>query len=58
MAESLMPDVTGMTLRDALFVLEQSGLVVSTEGKGRVVQQSKPVGRRVNKGEQVKLKLS
>ncbi|MEO0552099.1 MAG: penicillin-binding protein [Bacteroidota bacterium] len=58
MAESLMPDVTGMTLRDALFVLEQSGLVVSTEGKGRVVQQSKPVGKRVNKGEQVKLKLS
>ncbi|MEM9856795.1 MAG: penicillin-binding protein [Bacteroidota bacterium] len=57
-AESLMPDVTGMTLRDALFVLERAGLVVNTEGKGRVVQQSTPVGRRINKGEQVKLKLS
>ncbi|MEM6524027.1 MAG: penicillin-binding protein [Bacteroidota bacterium] len=58
MAESLMPDVTGMTLRDALFVLEKAGLVVNAEGKGRVVQQSTPVGRRINKGEQVKLKLS
>lgn len=58
MAETLMPDVTGMTLRDALFVLEKAGLVVNIEGKGRVVQQSTPVGRQINKGEQVKLKLS
>ncbi len=57
-AESLMPDVTGMTLRDALYVLEQAGLQVNIEGKGRVTEQSKPVGRRINKGEQVLLTLS
>jgi len=56
--KNLMPDVKGMTLRDALYVLEKIGLKVRIEGSGRVVEQSEPVGRRVSKGEHIKIKLS
>jgi len=56
--QNIVPDVIGMTLRDALFVLEQSGLEVSIEGSGRVTEQSLPVGRRVSNGSDIKIKLS
>ena len=36
----VVPDVAGMTFRDALYLLERSGLRVFYEGKGRVKQQS------------------
>jgi cell division protein FtsI (penicillin-binding protein 3) len=35
-----MPDVRGMTLRDALYVLENVGLDVEVKGRGRVKEQS------------------
>ncbi|GAA4494002.1 hypothetical protein GCM10023172_03410 [Hymenobacter ginsengisoli] len=35
-----MPDVRGLTLRDALFLLENRGLKVQTSGSGRVREQS------------------
>ncbi|MTI21912.1 PASTA domain-containing protein [Fulvivirga sp. RKSG066] len=56
--QNTVPDVTGMTLRDALFVLEQTGLDVVVEGSGRVTEQSLPVGKRVVKGIDIKIKLS
>lgn len=37
---NLMPDVRGMTLRDAVYLLENRGLEVTVKGKGRVTDQS------------------
>jgi cell division protein FtsI (penicillin-binding protein 3) len=56
--KDIVPDVTGMTFRDAIFLLEKSGLRVFYEGKGRVVQQSLNAGGRVSKGDRIFIKLS
>src|SRR5687768_4506229 len=53
----MVPDVSGMTFRDAIFLLEQSGLTVFYEGKGRVEKQSLPAGARVSKGDRIYLQL-
>lgn len=45
-----MPDVRGMGLKDALFLLESRGLRVRFSGKGAVVQQSPAPGARVSAG--------
>lgn len=55
--KGIVPDVSGMTLRDALYVLEQVGLSVSFEGKGRVERQSLPPGRKIRSGDRVYLTL-
>ncbi|GAA4381876.1 penicillin-binding transpeptidase domain-containing protein [Hymenobacter koreensis] len=52
-----MPDVTGLTRRDALFLLENRGLHVRTIGMGRVSRQSLPVGMPVQRGAVVMLEL-
>ena len=48
-----VPDVTGMTFRDALYVLEKSGLRVVHNGKGRVEEQSLPAGTKFSKGSRI-----
>lgn len=53
-----VPDVTGMGLRDALFLLEDSGLNVSVEGSGYVRQQSLTKGQRFTSGQTIHLKCS
>ncbi len=58
MAENLVPNVKGMTLRDALYVLESNGLQVRVQGKGRVMEQSKLPGVRISKGAEITIKLS
>jgi cell division protein FtsI (penicillin-binding protein 3) len=59
MAENkqLVPDVTGFTLRDALFLLEERGLIVEFEGRGRVQRQSLPPGSPAVKGNRIVVKL-
>jgi cell division protein FtsI (penicillin-binding protein 3) len=52
-----MPDAHGLTLRDALFLLENRGLRVQTSGTGRVREQSIAPGERVKRGTQVRLAL-
>jgi cell division protein FtsI (penicillin-binding protein 3) len=52
-----VPDVTGMTFRDALYLLESHGLKVSHDGEGRVVRQSIVAGSSVQKGGNIYLKL-
>jgi cell division protein FtsI (penicillin-binding protein 3) len=47
----------GMTFRDAIFLLENSGLHVTYEGKGRVVKQSLTAGARIGKGSRIYIKL-
>ena len=52
-----MPDVCGMGLKDALFLLESRGLNVIVNGRGTVVRQSLNPGLRVYKGMPVVIEL-
>ena len=52
-----MPDVRGMGLKDALFILENRGLKVKTSGKGAVRKQSIRAGEPVRRASQVELTL-
>lgn len=52
-----MPDVRGMGLKDALFVLESRGLKVRFSGAGAVTQQSIPAGARITPGSTVGITL-
>jgi cell division protein FtsI (penicillin-binding protein 3) len=53
----LVPDVTGMGLKDALFLLENKGLKVSVSGAGKVKSQSVPAGTKAVKGNYITLQL-
>lgn len=55
--QDLVPDVSGMTFRDAIYLLEKSGLKVSYEGKGRVASQSLAPGTRFSKGNRIYIRL-
>lgn len=53
----IVPDVLGMTLRDALYVLENKGLRVVYRGKGRVKGQSVSPGTPIGNAQTVNLVL-
>ncbi|MBO6496131.1 MAG: transpeptidase family protein [Roseivirga sp.] len=53
----LVPNVQGMTLRDAIYILENIGLKVSISGNGRVKRQSLGPGVRASKGRTIELEL-
>jgi len=53
-----VPDVTGMTFRDAIYLLEKSGLRVLHEGKGRVTNQSLSPGAKFSRGTRIRIVLS
>ncbi|WP_345082828.1 penicillin-binding protein [Nemorincola caseinilytica] len=55
--KGIMPDVTGMTLKDAVYMLENYGVHVQLAGKGKVIAQSVPVGTRLQKGQSITLQL-
>jgi len=50
---NLMPNLVGMGLRDAVFLLENHKVKVKIIGHGKVKRQSKNVGERLQKGETV-----
>lgn len=54
----LVPDVRGMSLRDAVFLLENSGIRVKFSGKGRVRSQSPEHGSRYFNGTVVSLEMN
>ncbi|MFI3293178.1 MAG: penicillin-binding transpeptidase domain-containing protein [Rikenellaceae bacterium] len=56
-SHDVMPNVVGMGLKDAMFILESRGLRVSFEGSGRVIRQSIPRGHKVNHGGYVAIAL-
>ncbi|MCX6252245.1 MAG: penicillin-binding protein [Bacteroidetes bacterium] len=53
-----MPDVRGMGIKDALFLLEQMGMRVVINGKGTVTRQSLQPGVLIAKGSIIVLDLS
>lgn len=54
---NLVPNVQGMTLKDALYLLENKGLKVSITGNGRVRKQSLSPGVRISKGKRITIQL-
>jgi cell division protein FtsI (penicillin-binding protein 3) len=54
----LVPDVTGMGMRDAIYILENEGLNVQVSGRGVVTRQSLAPGSTVQKGQQIVIELS
>lgn len=56
--KTMMPDVTGMPLMDAVSILENLGLKVRVNGNGKVKNQSIPPGEKVKSNQQVALSLS
>ena len=56
--DKVMPNVKGMGLKDALFLLENMGLRVVIQGRGKVSVQSVPPGTAIKKGMGVVLELS
>lgn len=55
--ENMVPNVQGMGLRDAIFILENKGLVVKFQGRGVIKQQSLEPGTKVAKGSEIILEL-
>jgi cell division protein FtsI (penicillin-binding protein 3) len=53
-----IPDVKGMGIRDAIYILENRGVKVIVEGFGRVVYQSQSPGTQLVKGSIIFLRLS
>ncbi|WP_026839569.1 penicillin-binding protein [Gillisia sp. JM1] len=56
--KKLMPNVVGMPAMDALSLLENLGLSVRIDGKGKVKNQSIPAGQKIKNNQQVALSLS
>ncbi len=56
--KNTVPDVMGMGLRDAIYLLENRGLKVIVEGYGLVNFQSLNVGSTIQKGSSIIIKLS
>jgi cell division protein FtsI (penicillin-binding protein 3) len=55
--KGLVPDVRGMSLRDAIYLLENSGYRVKYIGRGKVLRQSPEHGARYFEGQIVFLEL-
>ncbi|MFS6554874.1 PASTA domain-containing protein, partial [Parabacteroides distasonis] len=53
----LMPNVTGMGARDAVYLLESRGVSVRIKGRGKVISQSIEPGRQIKTGEACELVL-
>lgn len=56
--KNITPDVKGMGLKDAVYVLENMGFAVSVSGAGRVATQSYAAGKPFQKGQKILLVLN
>ena len=52
------PDVAGMGLKDAVYILENKGLTIALQGKGKVISQSIAAGANFIKGQKITLFLN
>ncbi|MDG1518048.1 MAG: penicillin-binding transpeptidase domain-containing protein [Flavobacteriales bacterium] len=52
-----VPNVKGLTVKDALYLLEQKGLTVKVVGKGKVRKQSLAPGSKIIEGKQIEIIL-
>jgi cell division protein FtsI (penicillin-binding protein 3) len=56
-AKQIVPDVNGMGLKDAMYLLEKMGLKVIPVGRGKVKTQSIEAGSAFNKGQYITIQL-
>lgn len=56
--QQVMPNVRGMGLKDAVYLLENMGVKISVKGKGKIISQSVAPGTMLAKGITVMLELS
>lgn len=56
--KKVVPDVTGLGLKDAIYVLENMGLKVAASGRGKVISQSLAENSGFSKGQLIKLELN
>lgn len=57
-SQQVMPNVRGMGLKDAIYLLENMGVKVSVKGRGKIISQSVAPGVTLAKGITVMLELS
>jgi len=55
--KGVMPNVTGMGLKDALYLVGNAGLKAKVIGSGKVISQSIPAGSKIGKGLAVQIEL-
>jgi len=56
--QNIMPDLKGLSSKEALYILENLGLKVQLQGSGNVIDQSLPKGSKIRKNQRISLKLS
>jgi len=56
-SKNKVPNVQGMTAKDAIYLLESKGMVVKMKGFGRVISQSILAGTEITKGQLIKIEL-
>ena len=56
-SKTSVPDLTGLNLKDAAYIMGNLGYYVQVSGIGRVVSQSIPAGSELEKGRHIKLVL-
>ena len=57
-SDNITPNVSGMGLKDAVYLLENKGFVTSVSGRGRVINQSIAPGQLFKKGQRIALVLN
>ena len=57
LAKNIVPDMTGMNVMDAVYLIESMGWKVSFSGRGLVESQSVAAGTNLEKGKTIILKL-
>ena len=53
----LVPNVVGMGAKDAMYLLENNGLIVRCTGRGQVIRQSISPGSRISRGQAIAIEL-
>ncbi|MBI9055565.1 MAG: transpeptidase family protein [Bacteroidales bacterium] len=56
--QNLMPNVKGMGVKDAVYILENMNLSIELHGRGTILKQSISPGTRIKKGDLVVLEMS
>ena len=54
----LMPNLSGMGLKDAVYLSENLGLKVTVRGKGKVIAQSITTGQAIKRGQTISIQLN
>jgi cell division protein FtsI (penicillin-binding protein 3) len=53
----MVPDVRGMSVKDAVYILENAGMRVQCNGRGSVIHQSLTPGMKISKGQLIFIEL-